>query len=240
MTSAKVTESVVEEVCLAWFEALGYEVLAGPDIAPNEPAAERESYQEVVLIRRLREAISILNASIPADACEEAFRKVTRPDSQSLVGNNRVFHRMLVDGVEVEYRRPDGSIAGDRVQLIDFDNPDNNDWLVVNQFTVEAQPNRRPDVVVFVNGLPLAVIELKNPTDEDATIWTAFNQLQTYKDQISSLFVYNEALIISDGLEARIGSLTANKEWFMPWRTIEFYTDNQQSYPLRLQPREPG
>ena len=136
--------------------------------------------------------------------------------------NNRAFHRMLRDGVEVEYRRDDGTIAGDRVHLVDYGNPDNNDWLVVNQFTViEGQHNRRPDVVVFVNGLPLAVIELKNPADEDATIWTAFNQLQTYKQQIPSLFVYNEAMIVSDGLQARVGSLTANAEWFKPWRTIE-------------------
>ena len=135
---------------------------------------------------------------------------------------NRAVHRMLIDGVEVEYKRADGSIAGDRVRLLDFDSPEANDWLAVNQFTViEGQHNRRPDVVLFVNGLPLAVIELKNAADEDATIWNAFNQLQTYKQQIPALFMYNEALVASDGLEARVGTLTANREWFMPWRTIE-------------------
>ena len=129
---------------------------------------------------------------------------------------------MLRDGVEVEHRRKDGSIAGDRVQLIDYDDFNNNDWLVVNQFAViEGQHNRRPDIVVFVNGLPLAVIELKNAADEDATIWDAWNQLQTYKQEIPSLFHFNEVLIVSDGLQARIGSLTANQEWFKVWRTVE-------------------
>ena len=132
------------------------------------------------------------------------------------------FHRMLVEGVQVEYRRKDGSIAGDRVRLIDFEHPENNDFLAVNQFTVaEGQHIRRADIVVFVNGLPLAVIELKNPADEDATIWSAFNQLQTYKQQIPSLFTFNEALVVSDGLEARLGTLTADKERFSPWRTVE-------------------
>jgi len=129
---------------------------------------------------------------------------------------------MLRDGVEVEYGRPDGSIAGDRARLVDFDNPDLNDWLVVNQFTViEGQNTRRPDLVVFLNGLPVAVIELKNAADEDTTIWSALQQLQTYLGQIGSLFQYNEVLVVSDGLQARIGSLTANQEWFKVWRTIE-------------------
>lgn len=217
-----VSESTVEDAALGWFDGLGYTVLHGPEIAPEEPAAERDSYEDVVLAGRLRKAIDRLNPRIPAEARREAFRKVTLPESPSLVANNRTFHRMLVDGVEVEYQREDGSIAGDRVRLIDYKNPENNDWLAVNQFTViEAGHNRRPDVVVFVNGLPLAVIELKNPADEEATIWTAFNQLQTYKQDIPSLFVFNEALIVSDGMQARIGSLTANKEWFLPWRTIE-------------------
>ena len=159
--------------------------------------------------------------TFPTEAREEALRKVLRVGTPSLVGANRAFHRMLRDGVEVEYRRKDGSIAGDRVQLIDFDNPANNDWLAVNQFTViEGQHNRRPDIVVFINGLPLAVIELKNAADENATIWEAWKQLQTYKQEIPSLFHYNEVLIVSDGLQARIGSLTANKEWFKVWRTI--------------------
>jgi type I restriction enzyme R subunit len=215
-------ESHVEEAALAWFAELGYHVVSGGDIAPGEPHAERESYADVVLVRRLEAALESLNPHVPAVAREEALRKVLLQESPSLVGNNRAFQRMLVDGVEVEYKRADGSIAGDRVRLVDFENPENNDWLAVNQFTVvEGQHNRRPDVVLFINGLPLAVIELKNAADEDATIWTAFNQLQTYKQQIPSLFVYNAALVVSDGLEARVGTLTANREWFMPWRTIE-------------------
>jgi len=219
---AIITESEVETAALSWFESLGYTILHGPEIAPGEPTAERDSYQEVILPRRLQDAIARLNPDIPADALEEAFRKVTLPESPSLIANNRAFHRRLVDGVEVEYRRGDGSIAGDRVRLVDFDDPDNNDWLAVNQFTVaEGQHTRRPDIIIFLNGLPVAIIELKNPADEEATIWTAFNQLQTYKQQIPSIFVFNELLVVSDGLEARMGSLTANREWFLPWRTIE-------------------
>ncbi|MCE5268432.1 MAG: type I restriction endonuclease subunit R [Planctomycetaceae bacterium] len=214
-------ESTVEEAALSWFEELGYGVAHGPTIAPGEPEAERDSFGDVVLARRLRDAIDRLNPDIPAEAREEAFRKVLRPDSPSLVGNNRAFHTMLRDGVEVEYRSDDGTIRGDRVRLVVFDQPARNDWLVVNQFAViEGQNHRRPDIVVLVNGLPLGVIELKNAADEDATIWDAWHQLQTYKQEIPSLFHYNEALIVSDGLQARIGSLTANQEWFKVWRTI--------------------
>lgn len=214
-------ESTIEQAALDWLRDLGYAIAFGGDIAPGEPAAERAQYSQVVLDARLRAALARINPSIPADALDDAFRKITRPSSPSLVANNRAFHRWLVDGVEVEYRQDD-RIVGDRVWLVDFENPANNDWLAVNQFTVvENQNNRRPDIVIFLNGLPLAVIELKNAADENATIWSAFNQLQTYKDQIPSLFVYNEALIISDGTHARIGTLTANKEWFLPWKTIE-------------------
>ena len=173
-------ESTVEDAALSWFKELGYGIGHGPHLAPGEPAAERDSFGDVVLVERLREAIRRLNPSIPAEAQEEALRKVLRPETPSLTANNRRFHAMLRDGVEVEYRRADGSIAGDRVRLIDFDDPEANDWLAVNQFTViEGQHNRRPDIVVFVNGLPLSVIELKNAADEDATIWSAFHQLQT-------------------------------------------------------------
>jgi type I restriction enzyme R subunit len=214
-------ESEVEEAALSWFEELGYSVLFGPDLAPGELFSERGSYQDVVLERRLTDAIARLNPHLPPEAHEEAYRKVTRSDSPSLIARNRAFHKMLVDGVNVEYSKSEGGIAGAQARLIDFDNPDANDWLAVNQFTVvEGQHERRPDIVLFVNGLPLAVIELKNPADESA-IWSAFNQLQTYKAQIPSLFTYNELLVISDGVEARLGSLTANKEWFLPWRTIE-------------------
>ena len=222
MTRKGLTESEVENVALEWLADLGYTVFHGPDIASDGPSPERPDYEEATLPGRLHDALTRLNPTIPTDALDEAYRKVTRIDGPSLVANNRAFHRLLVDGVEVEYKRPDGTIAGDHARLVDFDDPDNNDWVAANQFTViDGKHNRRPDIVLFVNGLPLAVIELKNPTDENATIWSAFNQLQTYKQQIPGLFVYNESLVISDGLEARVGSLTAGREWFMPWRTIE-------------------
>jgi type I restriction enzyme R subunit len=215
-------ESHVEAAALDWFQELGYAIAHGPHLAPGEPAAERDSFADVVLIDRLRAAIARLNPAIPADAQEEALRKVLRVASPSAAQTNRAFHALLRDGVPVEYQRADGSIAGDHARLIDFNDVSANDWLAVNQFTViEGQNNRRPDIVVFINGLPLGVIELKNAADEDATIWSAFNQLQTYKQQIGSLFHYNEVMIVSDGMNARIGSLTANQEWFKVWRTID-------------------
>ena len=215
-------ESALEETTLTWLKTLGYAVRSGAEIAPGEPGAERTDYGQVLLERRLRNALAALNPDVPAAALDEALRIVTQPQHPSLIANNRAFHRMLVDGVEVECLRPDGSLAGDRVRLVDFEHPEANDWLAVNQFTVvEGRRNRRPDVVLFLNGLPLAVVELKNPADEKADIWAAFNQLQTYKQEIPSLFVYNEALVISDGVGARIGSLSADRERFMPWRTIE-------------------
>ena len=174
-----------------------------------------------MLESRLRIALAQLNPTLPAEALEDAFRKLTRTEGSILEVRNRAFHRMLIDGVPVEYRRPDGSIAGAQSRVIDFSEPENNDWLVVNQFTVaENQHTRRPDVVLFINGLPLVVIELKNPADENATIWSAFQQLQTYKAELPTLFGFNELLVISDGVEARLGTLTAGREWFKPWRTI--------------------
>jgi type I restriction enzyme R subunit len=216
------TESIVEEAALAWLDGLGYSILYGPTIAPGEAAAERADYGEVILADRLRQSLRRLNPQAPPDALEEAFRKVTRPDSPSLVGANHTVHRYLMEGVPVEFQRADGSIGGDQIRLLDNDTPENNEFLVVNQFTVvENKHERRPDIVIFVNGLPLAVLDLKNAVTESATIWTAFNQLKTYKAQIPSLFAFNTALVISDGIQARIGTLTADKEWFMPWRTIE-------------------
>ncbi len=212
-------ESIVEDAALEWFGELGYAVGHGPHLAPGEPATERDSFAEVVLVGRLREAIRRLNPAIPEEAREEALRKVLRVGTPALTQTNRAFHRMLRDGVPVEYPRPDGSIAGDHVRLLDFDDVRANDWFVVNQFTViEGQHNRRPDIVVFVNGLPLGLIELKNAADEDATIWSACAQLQTYKAEIPTLLHYNAALVVSDGLQARIGSVTANQEWFKVWR----------------------
>ncbi|MHB9146306.1 MAG: type I restriction endonuclease subunit R [Symbiobacteriia bacterium] len=232
MSSNSFTESVVEQAALAWLESLGYTILSGPEIAPGEPQAERGDYGQVTLDSRLRQALQRLNPQVPADAVEEAFRKLTRSASPSLVASNHAIHRYLVDGVPVEYQRPDGSIGGDLVRVLDYSNPENDEFLAVNQFTVvEDQHERRPDVVLFVNGLPLAVIELKNAADESATIWSAFNQLQTYKQQIPSLFSFNEALMVSDGVQARIGTLTANREWFLPWRTIEGETLADETLP---------
>ncbi|MHB1307526.1 MAG: type I restriction endonuclease subunit R, partial [Limisphaerales bacterium] len=215
-------ESIVEVAALEWFGELGYAVGHGPQLAPGEPASERDSFGDLVLVGRLTEAIRRLNPAIPEEAREEALRKVLRVGTPSLTQTNRAFHRMLRDGVPVEYPRPDGSIAGDHVRLVDFGDLQANDWLAVNQFTViEGQHNRRPDIVVFLNGLPLGLIELKNAADEDATIWSAYAQLQTYKAEIPTLLHYNAALVVSDGLHARMGSVTANQEWFKVWRTID-------------------
>ena len=221
MSLSRITESVVEDAALDWLESLGWSVAHGPDIAPDTLGAERADYGEVVLERRLRDALAQLNEGLPAEALEDAFRKLNRPEGASLETRNRAFHRMLVEGVTVEYRAANGAIRGAQARVIDFDVLTNNDWLAVNQFTVvENNHERRPDIVLFVNGLPLGIIELKNPADEDATIWTAWNQLQTYKAELPSLFAMNVALMVSDGVEARIGTLTAGREWFKPWRTI--------------------
>ncbi|WP_332445703.1 type I restriction endonuclease subunit R [Dehalococcoides mccartyi] len=232
MTITTITESIVEEATLGWFKDLGYQYLLGPDIACDGVAPERASYGDVVLLKRLQTAMIALNPNIPVEALEDAFEKVTRSESPSMVLNNRKFHKMLVDGIDVEYRLDDGRIVGDKAWLIDYENLERNDWLVVNQFTVvEGQRNRRPDVVVFINGLPLALIELKNPADENATIKGAFNQFETYKADISSIFQYNELLVISDGTEARAGTLTSGWEWFLPWRTADGETIASKGVP---------
>ena len=223
MSAGEFSESIVEQACLAWLEALAYDVLPGPAIAVGEPAAERSdpSYRDTILENRLQQALIRLNADLPAEALQDAYRKLTKADGPSLIERNRTVHRMLVDGITVEYRRNDGSIVGAQVRVIDFDDPANNDWLAVNQFTVaEGQNVRRPDVVLFLNGLPLAVIELKNAANENADIWSAFQQLQTYQAQVTTLFATNVVLIASDGVQARIGAIRAGKEWFKPWRTI--------------------
>jgi type I restriction enzyme R subunit len=221
MTNRGVTESVIEQAALAWLESLGWVVKHGPEIAPGELWAERRDYSQVLLEDRLRQGLARLNPQLPAGALEDAFRKIIRPEGPTLDARNRAFHHLLIDGVTVEYKRADGSIAGAQTRALDFEDPDNNDWLAVNQFTVsENKHTRRPDVVLFINGLPLALIELKNPADENATIWTAFQQLQTYMSELPSLFSFNELLVVSDGMEARIGTLTAGREWFKPWRTI--------------------
>ena len=221
MTPSGVTESTVEDAALAWLESLGWSVAHGPEIAPDTLGAEREDYGEVVLEGRLRAALARLNLNLPAEALDGALRKLARPEGATLETRNRAFHQMLVNGVTVEYRGDNGAIRGAQARVIDFEDPAGNDWLAVNQFTVvENKHERRPDVVLFVNGLPLGLIELKSPADEDATIWTAWRQLQTYRAELPSLFAMNAALMVSDGAEARIGTLTAGREWFKPWRTI--------------------
>lgn len=216
------TEGDVEEAVLDWFSALGYEYVAGPTLAHDGDAPERASYGDVVLVERLRAALAKLNPKLKPDVIDDALRKVITPDFPSALLNNHAFHKRLTEGVPVQYAAAQGGQKHDFARLFDFEDPENNDWLVVNQFTIqEGQYNRRPDVLVPVNGLPLAILELKNPGDENATIWGAFNQLQTYKQQIPSLFQFNEVLVVSDGTSARHGTLSSDKERFMPWRTID-------------------
>jgi len=215
------TESAIEQLALDELRALGWETAFGPDIAPDGDRPERQAYHEVVLKGRLREALERINPDLPPVAIEEAMRKVLTPESPALIENNRRFHQMLTDGVDVSWLGPEGERHG-KVWLLDLEHPENNDWLAVNQFTViENKKERRPDIVLFVNGLPLVVIELKNPGTEQATLRKAYDQLQTYKQEIPSLFIYNELLIISDGMQARFGTLTSGWDRFMPWRTID-------------------
>ncbi|MCW4015689.1 MAG: HsdR family type I site-specific deoxyribonuclease, partial [Candidatus Bathyarchaeota archaeon] len=220
-----ITESEVEDDCLGLLRDLGYCVVNGPDISEGSPFEERK-YNQVVLVGRLRDALTRINKDIPNSAIDEAVKKVLRATSQNLVADNQAFHDLLVNGVSVQFKRKDGTIKDELVWLIDFNesgdkNCFNNEFLAVNQFTIiEDRNNRRPDIILFVNGLPLVLMELKNPVDEKATIWTAYEQLQTYKKEISSIFRYNEILVISDGLEARAGTVTSKKERFMPWKTI--------------------
>ena len=203
-----INEDTVEQAALGWLRELGYAYCHGPEIAPDGQSPERASNSDVVLEVRLREALQRLNPDACAEALEDAARRVLLVDGPNLIEANKRFHLMLANGVEVEYRRADGSTAGDRLRLADFDDPDANDWLAVNQLAVtEGQHARRPDVVLFLNGLPIAVFELKNAASETASIRDAFKQLQTYKQQIPSLFKFNEFLVISDGLDARAGSL---------------------------------
>lgn len=215
------TEDQLEQETLGWLTDVGYSRLYGPDIAPDGVAPERNDYQQVLLADRLRQAIGRLNPSIPLAAREDALRRVLNLDVPVLLSANRAFHQLLVNGVPIEYQK-DGETRGDFVRLIDFGSVEKNEWLAVNQFSIKGpQHTRRPDIILFVNGLPLVLIELKNPVDEDADIWKAFDQIQTYKEQVPDVFQYNEMLVISDGTEARMGSLSANAERFQAWRTID-------------------
>ena len=215
----KITEDAIEQTTLEWLKELGYGIAYGPDISTSE-RDESAHYTDVVLIGRLRSALERINPKLPDNAIDEAIRKVSRPESPSLIENNQAFQKMLTDGIDISWMGAEGE-KHDKAWLVDIVTPKNNDWLAVNQFTVvENKHERRPDIILFVNGLPLAVIELKNAADEKATVRHAFKQLQTYKEQIPSLFVYNELLIISDGMEARVGTLTSGWDRFMPWRTL--------------------
>ena len=225
MDDGMITEDHLEQLALTWFRDSGWEYCYGPDIAPDGTAPERADYRQVVLAVRLLDALRRLNPDIPEVVLDEVVHRVGKLHEPSLIQSNRVFHELLLDGVAVEVE-VDGVKRGDRVRLMDFEHPENNRFLVVNQFTIQGikQP-RRPDLVCFINGLPIAVLELKNPATEQADIWSAFNQLETYKAEVADLFVFNEALVISDGLLARVGSLTADRERFMPWRTLRSEND---------------
>ena len=215
------TEDQLERETLAWLQGVGYTHRYGPDIAHDGPTPERAGYQQALLPFRLREAICRLNPGIPTAAREDAFKQVVDLGIPALLSANRHFHRLLVGGVPVQYQL-DGQTRGDFVRLIDWANPARNEWLAVNQFTLKgAHHTRRPDIVLFVNGLPLALIELKNPADLNADVWKAYDQIQTYKAQIPDVFQYNEVLVISDGTEALLGSLSSSSERFMAWRTID-------------------
>ncbi|MFC1634139.1 type I restriction endonuclease subunit R [Planctomycetota bacterium] len=217
----RITESAIETFAIDLLEKQGYQYIYAPSIAPDSDTPERQSFEDVVLLERLQSAIGRINSSIPGDIREDAIKQMLRLSSPELIANNEAFHRMLTEGVKVTYQR-EGQSRGDLVWLVDFKNPENNDFVVANQFTVtENNVNKRPDVVLFVNGLPLVVIELKNPADENATVRSAFKQFQTYKQTISSLFTYNGLMIISDGLEAKAGSISAGLTRFMAWKTSD-------------------
>ncbi len=223
-----ITEDQLEQLCLNWFTEIGYHSVNGYDIAPDGEHPERVDYRQVVLFERLLSQLQKINPHIPLDVLERVSQQIAKPESPVLIKSNHVFHRLLLEGVKVDFKI-DGEEKTDYVALVDFATVSNNQFLVVNQYTLaSSKGHRRPDVLVFVNGLPLAVLELKNPVDQNADIWAAYQQLQTYKDEISDLFIFNAALVVSDGLHARVGSLTANKERFLPWRTLA----NEDDKPL--------
>lgn len=218
-------ESTLELNCLAWFEQIGWEVVNGADISPDGPRPERKDYRQVLLLADLEAAIARINPHLPSSTLEQVIAIVSKPESLDTLASNRAFHRLLIEGVPVEYKQDD-KVVHDHAFLMDFANVSANRFRAINQFTIEGSKQlRRPDVVCFINGLPLAVLELKSPNIENVDIWDAFNQLQTYKDEVPDLFVYNEALVISDGFNARVGSLTADEERYMPWRTIKHEDD---------------
>ncbi|MDF0534692.1 type I restriction endonuclease subunit R [Shewanella sp. A32] len=227
-----IMEDQLEQLCISWFQDVGYQYLNGYDIAPDGVTPEREDFYQVVLVKRLLDRLEILNPEIPHEALLDAVKTVTTAQTPVLIKSNRIFHKYLTEGVPLDYSVTEAgkpTTKHTHVRLFDFDHVEQNEFLVVNQFTIIGKKgNRRPDIVLFINGLPISVIELKNPADEQVDIWDAYNQLQTYKAEISDLFVFNEALVISDGWIARVGSLTADKERFLPWKTI----NNEDDKPL--------
>lgn len=229
-----ITEDHLELACIDWFKELGWDYELGYEIAPDSDNPKRAKYQEVFIKERLLEALSKINPDIPQIILDEVATRVTRPESPVLEVNNRQIHRYLIEGVPVEYSK-NGETKGDFVKLIDFDNLNNNNFLIVNQFTIAGKNgNRRPDIIVFLNGLPISVLELKNAADEDADIWKAFEQIGTYKEELPDLFAYNLACIISDGFNARIASISAGKERYAYWRTITNEKD-RPSFELELE-----
>lgn len=224
-----ITEDQLEQLCLDWFQSIGYDYICGYDIAPDGPAPERSDYRQIILHGRLVERLAVINPEIPVETLEQVALQVAKPETPVLIKNNKAFHQFLLEGVKVTFKDASGEEKTDYVRLIDFDSVGNNQFLVVNQYTiVGTKGNRRPDVIVFINGLPISVLELKNPADKSADIWSAYQQLLTYREEIPDLFAFNEALVISDGVHARVGSLTANKERFMAWRTVA----NEKDRPL--------
>ena len=218
---ALITEDHLEQQCLEWFKELGYAYAFAPDLAPDGTTPERTDFRQVILTGRLRSALQRLNPGVPAGTIESAVLQLANPNVPGLLASNRNFHRWMTQGLPITYMEGNQQV-GIRLKVIGFDDPAANDWLVVNQLAIQgSKHNRRPDVVVYVNGLPLAVIELKNPADQKADIWAGFNQLQTYKQDIPDLFTPNVLLVISDGIQARVGSLSADRERFQRWRTIE-------------------
>ncbi|PFI32607.1 DEAD/DEAH box helicase [Bacillus thuringiensis] len=218
----KYNESELEIAALEWLEEMNYEIVEGPDIAPDGDYAERESFHDIVLVDRLRDSLQNINPSLDRKVIEEAVQKIIANASPNVILNNKQFHKFVTDGIEIQTQGTDGYNPTVSVYVFDFEDPKNNNFMAVNQFTViEGQSNKRPDIIVFVNGIPLVVIELKNATNEDIDITDAYNQLQTYKQAIPTLFRYNAFLIASDGINARVGSLSANEERFMKWRTVD-------------------
>lgn len=225
-----ITEDQLEQLCLNWFKSIGYDYVSGYLMAPDGENPERSNYRQIILHERLLSQLKLINPHIPVSTIEQVALSLGKAETPILIKNNQAFHQALLQGVKVEYKLANSNDSKtDYVRLVDFATVENNQFLVVNQFTIiGTKGNRRPDIIVFINGLPLAILELKNPIDTNADIWHAFQQLQTYKDELPDLFIFNEALVVSDGLTARIGSLTANKERYAPWRTV----NNEHDKPL--------